>query len=87
MATAHSLWVTIFWSILDACCTSEHPFFSRFEAEKGLRVIHACVVYTPFYSEQVLENIIKRAFGDLNNVFQEEFNKILSQQSTNVRFV
>ena len=30
-------------------CTSKHQFFSGFEAEKGLRVIHACVVYTPFY--------------------------------------
>ena len=37
------------WSIFDACCTSEHLFFSGFEVEKGLRVIHACVVYTPFY--------------------------------------
>ena len=52
MAT-YSLWVTIFWSIFDACCTSEHPFFSRFEAEKGLRVIDACVVYTPFYGSKV----------------------------------
>ena len=39
------------WSIFDACCTSEHPFFSRFNAEKGLHVIHACVVYTPFYGK------------------------------------
>ena len=29
---------------------------------------------------------VKRAFGELYNVLQEEFNKILSQQSTNVRF-
>ena len=28
---------------------------------------------------------MKRAFGELNNVFKEEFDKILSQQSTNVR--
>ena len=27
-----------------------------------------------------LENVIKRAFGELNNVFQDEFNKILSQE-------
>ena len=33
-----------------------------------------------------MENVIKRAFGELNNIFQEEFNIILSQQSTNVRF-
>ena len=45
----YSSWVTIFWSIFDACCTPDHRFFSGFEAEKGLRVIHACVVYTPFY--------------------------------------
>ena len=38
------------YDIFDACCASEHPFFSGFEAEKGLRVIHACMVYTPFYS-------------------------------------
>ena len=34
----------------------------------------------------MLENVIKRAFGKLNNIFQDEFNIILSQQSTNVRF-
>ena len=48
----YSSWVMIFKSIFDACCTSKHPFFSRFEAEKGLRVIHACVVYTPFYGNR-----------------------------------
>ena len=42
----------IFWSIFDACYTSEHPFFSGFEAEKGLRVIHACVVHTAFYGNE-----------------------------------
>ena len=36
--------------------------------------------------KRVLENVIKRAFGELNNIFQDEFNIILSQQSTNVRF-
>ena len=36
--------------------------------------------------KRVLKNVIKRAFGDLNNIFQEEFNKILSQQSMDVRF-
>ena len=45
----YSSWVTIFWSIFHACCTSVHPFFTGFEAEKGMRVIHACVVYTLFY--------------------------------------
>ena len=33
-----------------------------------------------------MEYVIKRALGELNNVFQDGFNKILSQQSTNVRF-
>ena len=33
-----------------------------------------------------MENVIKRAFGELNNIFQDEFNKSLSKQSTNVRF-
>ena len=28
----------------------------------------------------------KMSLGGLNNIFQDEFNKILSQQSTNVRF-
>ena len=32
-----------------------------------------------------MKNVIERAFGELNNVFQDEFNKILSQESTNVR--
>ena len=36
--------------------------------------------------ERVLKNAFERAFGELNNVFQDEFNKLLSQQSTNVRF-
>ena len=36
--------------------------------------------------KRVLKNVIKRAFGELNNVFRGEFNKILSQQSTNVRW-
>ena len=40
----------------------------------------------PIYIKRVLENVIKRAFGELNNIFQDEFNIILSQQSTNVRF-
>ena len=30
--------------------------------------------------------LLSESFGELNNVFQDEFNKILSQQSTNVRF-
>ena len=34
-----------------------------------------------------MELRVKRAFGELNNIFQDEFNKILSQQSTNVRFI
>ena len=51
MAT-YSSWGTIFWSIFDACYTSEHPFFSGFEAEKSLHVIHACVVYTEFYGNR-----------------------------------
>ena len=33
-----------------------------------------------------MEESVKRAFGELNNILQDEFNKILSQQSTNVRF-
>ena len=34
--------------------------------------------------QQVLKNVIKRAFGELNNVLQDEFSKIWSKQSTNV---
>ena len=29
--------------------------------------------------------LLSSPFGELNNIFQDEFNKILSQQSTNVR--
>ena len=36
--------------------------------------------------KRVLKNVIKRAFGELNDIFQDEFNKSLSQQSTTVRF-
>ena len=32
----------------------------------------------PIFIKRVLENVIKRAFGELNNIFQDEFNKILS---------
>ena len=38
------------------------------------------------FIKRVLKNVIKRAFGELNNIFQDEFNKMLSQQSTNVIF-
>ena len=38
------------------------------------------------FIKRVLENVIKRAFGELNNISQDEFNKILSQQLMNVRF-
>ena len=30
----------------------------------------------------VLKNVIKRAFGELNNIFQDSFNKILFQPLT-----
>ena len=40
----------------------------------------------PILIKRVLKYVIKRVFGELNNIFQDEFNKILSQQSTNVRF-
>ena len=30
------------------------------------------------FIKRVLENVIKRAFGELNNIFQDEFNKLLS---------
>ena len=38
------------------------------------------------YIKRVLENVIKRAFGEINNIFQDSFNIFLSQKSTNVRF-
>ena len=37
------------------------------------------------FIKRVLKNIIKRAFGELNNVFQDVFNKILSKKSTKAR--
>ena len=38
---------------------------------------------TKFY-EVILENVSKRAFGELDNTFQAELNEILAQQSRNV---
>ena len=37
------------------------------------------------FIKRVLENV-KRAFGEFNNIFQDEFNKRLLQHSKNVRF-
>ena len=37
------------------------------------------------FIKRVLKNLIKRAFGEINYIFQDEFNNILSQQSTNSR--
>ena len=37
------------------------------------------------FIKRVLINVITRAFGELNNISQDEFNKILSQQSTNIK--
>ena len=37
--------------------------------------------------KRALENVIKRAFDELNYIFQDEFNQVLSQLSTNVRFL
>ena len=40
------------------------------------------------FIKRILKNVIQRAFGELNNIFfQDEFNKILSQQSAIVRFI
>ena len=36
--------------------------------------------------KRVSKNVIKQAFDELINIFQDEFNKVLSQQSTNARF-
>ena len=36
--------------------------------------------------KRVLKNVITRAFGEVNNAFHDEFNKIVSQQSTHIRF-
>ena len=33
-----------------------------------------------------MEERVKRAFGELENIFQDEVNEILSLQSTNVRY-
>ena len=38
------------------------------------------------FFKQAFKNVIQRAFGKFTNIFLEEFNKILSQKSTNVRF-
>ena len=42
--------------------------------------------YIHILYKRVLENVIKRAFGELSNVFRDKFNKISSQQSMNARF-
>ena len=38
------------------------------------------------FIKRVLKKVIKEAFGEFNNVFQDEYNKMLSQRSTDVRF-
>ena len=48
-------------------------------------ICHKLTVEIRFY-ETSLGKCYKQAFGELNNFFQDEFNKILSQQSTNVSF-
>ena len=37
------------------------------------RICHELTVEIKFY-KQVLKNVIKRAFGSLNNIFQDKFN-------------
>ena len=64
----YSSWGKIFWSIFDACYTFEHPFFSGFEAEKGLHVIHAVqhltVLFSPVMdSEWFLVNVVNSFLG------------------------
>ena len=38
-------------------------------------ICHELTVETENFIKRVLKNVIKRAFGELNNVFQDEFNK------------
>ena len=38
-----------------------------------------CYVIRNFI-KRVLKNVIERAFGEINNIFDDELNKILSQQ-------
>ena len=45
-----------------------------------------CHELTVDFIKRILKNVIKLAFDELNNLYQDEFNEILSQQSTNVRF-
>ena len=54
--------------------------------EQLYRICYELTVKIKF-TKRVLKNVIMRAFGKLNNTFQNPFNIILSQQSTNVRFV
>ena len=49
------------------------------------RICHELTVEIKKKNERVLKNVIKRAFGELNNIFQDEFNKILFKQTTNGR--
>ena len=38
------------------------------------------------FIKRVLKNVIQLAFGEIKDTFHDEFNEILSQQSTNGRF-
>ena len=49
------------------------------------RICHGLTVEINFI-KRVLKNVIKPAFGELNNIFQDQFNKNLSLQLTNNRY-
>ena len=49
-------------------------------------ILHELTIEIDFI-KLVFKIVIKRPFGELNNVFQDEFEIILSQHSTNVGFL
>ena len=69
--------------------TNKSMYAKASSLQKKLLVIYRiCLGLTVgvIFIKRVLKNVSKRAFGELNNIFQDEFDKIVSEQSTNVRF-
>ena len=62
----------------------ENTIVRQFKRESMMVIYRICHDFS--FIKRVLKNVIKRAFGELNNIFQDSFNKTLSQKSTSVRF-
>ena len=74
--------------LLDHVMHAKRPvhFMSQSAArQRTYRICHELKVEIKFMKRD-LKNVIKRAFGELYTIFQDKFDRILSQQSMNVRF-